>query len=165
MMTEPPVLRENPWDLPPPTRYRTRRALDEKQINRLLNLSLACSAVFLCLIFPVLLYQSLSGSPTLFGLRFAAVTEAAMEPAVRRGAVVLAKQSAFDRLEEGDIVLVEKNGRLILRRVVTVQPNNVITKGDAALLPDAEAVTEEMFRCRVVMIFNWCAPITQQLID
>jgi len=160
----------NPWALPPvPADYDSRHesfALTAKQVNRLLNLFLACSTVFLCLVFPVLLYHSLSGSVTLFGLRFVAVTGDAMEPAIRAGALVLARESPFDRLKEGDvIVFAQPDGSLGTRRVAALRPGSVITKGDRAILPDAAPVTREMYRCRVVKVLNFFSPITRALIE
>jgi len=166
--TTPDNLFVNPWALPPvPRDYDERPALlTSRQINRLLNLSLACSTVFLCLVFPLLLYHSLSGSATLFGLRFVAVMGDAMEPGIRAGALVLTKARPFDRLEEGDVIVFTRpDGSLGTSRVVAVRLGSVITKGDRAMFPDAALVTREMYRCRVVKVLNFFAPITRALLE
>jgi len=157
----------NPWALPPiPRDYDAARSirLSARQLNRLLNLSLACSTVFLCLVFPVLLYQSLSGSDTVFGLRLVAVMGDAMEPAIRAGALVLAAKTPYGRIAEGDvIVFTQADGSLSTRRVVDPRPGGFIVKGDRVLLPEAVPVTKTMYRCRVLKVFNRFAPVMKAL--
>ena len=167
-MTAQKELYRNPWDLPPmPRDYgRAAIALSPGQINRLLNLSLICSVIFLFLVFPVLLYQSLTGSKAVFGLRFVAVLGDSMEPSIRAWAIVLTKETPFSRLAEGDvIVFADPGGGLSTHRVVAVQPGSVITKGDRALLPNAVPVTREMYRSRVVKVLNGCAPLINYLLE
>ena len=145
--------------MPPDYGRRSAAAvLGAKQFNRLLNLSLVCSIVFLCLVFPVQLHRSISGAEGLFGLRFIAVMGDSMEPAIRAGAVVLAREIPFDRLAEGDVIIfMQADGRLNTHRVIAIEPVGLITKGDNALLPDAVPVTREMYRCKAIFVFNWLA--------
>lgn len=171
-------LGENPWDLPePPEGYDTppwRKHLPElpalpkpslRQINALLNLALSCCIIFLCLVFPVLLYQSLSDSNSVLGWRFLVVTSASMEPDIRTGALLLAKEVPFDRLEEGDVIVFSSGEKLITHRIIGFDYGAAITKGDAALLPDAMRVTPEMYRCQVRKVFNGFAAVTRALTE
>jgi len=178
----PPVLEGNPWSLPPlpegydPPPWRPhlpkwrppklklpRLNLSLKQANALLNLALACCVVFLTLVFPVLLYQSITGSSAVLGWRFVVVTSDSMEPEIRDGALLLAKETPFSRLAEGDVIVFESGGRLNTHRIIALEYGMAITKGDAALLPDAVPVTPEMYRCQVRKVYNRFAWITKGL--
>jgi len=167
-----PVMEGNPWILPPlpegydPPPWRPRLPklkLTLRQVNALLNLALACCVIFLTLVFPVLLYQSLTGSSAVLGWRFVVVTSNSMEPAIRGGALLLAKETPFSRLEEGDVIVYECGGNLNTHRIVALEYGAAITKGDAALLPDAVPVTPGMYRCKVRKVFNGFAWITKAL--
>lgn len=153
---------QNPWLLPAfPARRRPQR-ISAKLRNRLLNLSLCCSAVFLLLIFPVLLSQSLSDSRAVLGWRLLVVSGNAMEPSIRSGALVLARETPFERLKEGDVIIYNTSaGHLKTRRVVSLQPSGATTKGDSAILPDASPVTPDSYRCRVRKVFNGFSKITR----
>ena len=168
----PPVLEGNPWTLPPlpegydPPPWRPampRINLSPRQVNALLNLALACCVIFLTLVFPVLLYRSLTGSDAVLGWRFVVVTGDSMEPAIRAGALLLAKETPFSRLAEGDVIVFESNGKLNTHRIIALEYGAAITKGDAALLPDSVPVTPEMYRCRVRKVFNGFAGVSLML--
>jgi len=174
----PTVLEGNPWTLPPlpegydpppwrphlPERKRVSKPkLTLRQLNALLNLALACCVVFLTLVFPVLLYRSLTGSNAVLGWRFVVVTSDSMEPAIQGGALLLAKETPFSRLAEGDVIVYESCGKLNTHRIIALEYGAAITKGDAALLPDAVPVTPEMYRCKVRKVYNGFARITRAL--
>jgi len=166
----PPVVEGNPWTLPPlPEGYdpplwrpkipKIKINLSLRQANALLNLALACCVVFLTLVFPVLLYRSLTGSDAVLGWRFVVITGDSMEPAIRAGALLLARETPFSRLEEGDVIVFEAGGKLNTHRIIALEYGAAITKGDAALLPDSVPVTPEMYRCRVCKVFNGFAGV------
>jgi signal peptidase I len=111
----------------------------------------------------VLLYQSITGSTAVLGWRFVVVTGDSMEPTICAGALLLARETPFHRLEEGDVIVFEAGGKLATRRVVALEYGAAITKGDAALLPDALPVTPEMYRCKVRKVYNGFAWITKAL--
>ena len=134
-----------------------------RQVNALLNLALACCVIFLTLVFPILLYQSLTGSSAVLGWRFIVITSDSMEPDIREGALLLAKETPFSRLAEGDVIVYETGGGLNTHRVIALEYGAAVTKGDAALLPDAVPVTPEMYRCQVRKVFNSFAGITTAL--
>jgi len=168
----PPVLEGNPWTLPPlpegydPPPWRPKLPkLSLRQINALLNLALACCVMFLTLVFPVLLYRSITGSNAVLGWRFVVVTSGSMEPAIQSGALLLARESPFSRLAEGDVIVYESSGKLNTHRVIAFEYGAAITKGDAALLPDATPVTPEMYRCKVRKVFNGFAWVTRALTE
>ena len=158
-----PVREDNPWVLPPmPEGYGSGRLpVSPRQANALLNLALACCVVFLTLVFPVLLHRSLTGSEAILGWRFVVVTGDSMEPAIRAGALLLAKDTPFHRLEEGDVIVFEAEGKLITHRIEVLEYGAAITRGDAADFPDALRVTPEMYRCRVRRVFNGFAGLTR----
>ena len=163
----------NPWALPPLPKGYDRPVLrlpklprlSLRQANTLLNLALAGCVIFLTLVFPVLLYRSLTGSTALLGWRFVVVTSDSMEPAIQSGALLLAKESPFSRLAEGDVIVYEYGGKLHAHRIIALEYGAAVTKGDNALLPDAVPVTPEMYRCRVRKAFNGFAWITKALTE
>ena len=130
-----------------------------------MNLGLACCVIFLTLVFPVLLYRSLTGSNAVLGWRFVVVTSGSMEPTIRGGALLLAKETPFNRLAEGDVIVYESGGRLNTHRIIALEYGAAVTKGDAALLPDSVPVTPEMYRCQVRKVFNGFARVTKALTE
>ena len=165
----PHALEGNPWTLPPlPEGYDPppwRPHLSLRQANALLNLALACCVIFLTLVFPVLLYRSLTGSDAVLGWRFVVVTGDSMEPAIHAGALLLAKETPFSHLKEGDVIVFEAGSKLNTHRIIALEYGAAITKGDAALLPDSVPVTPEMYRCRVRKVFNGFAGISKLLTE
>ena len=178
-----PVREDNPWVLPPlPEGYgrhplrqasisqrrqtpkrppqrtligpRREPLINPRQANALLNLALACCVVFLTLVFPVLLHRGLTGSDSILGWRFVVVTGDSMEPAIRAGALLLAKETPFHRLAEGDVIVFEIEGKLITHRIEALEYGAAITRGDDADFPDALRVTPEMVRGRVRRVWN-----------
>ncbi|MCL2301061.1 MAG: signal peptidase I [Firmicutes bacterium] len=167
-----PLLEGNPWTLPPlpegydPPPWRPHLPkLTLRQINALLNLALACCVIFLTLVFPVLLYQGVTGSDAVLGWRFVVVSSGSMEPEICDGALLLAKETPFRRLEEGDIIVYDCGGRLNTHRIIALEYGTAITKGDAALLPDSVPVTPEMYRCEVRKVYNGFAWVTKALAE
>ena len=92
-----------------PKAYGGGEAVGAKQVNRLLNLFLACCVVFMSVGVPALLYRSLNKTDAFFGWRLVAVTGDDMEPAIPAGALVLARELAkeipYDLPAEGDAVV------------------------------------------------------------
>ena len=163
---------KNPWALPPLPQNFDRRLpkpthgkLGPKQINRLMNLSLGFSAAFLCLVFPILLSQSVNAEDSA-GWQLMVVTGDAMEPAICSGALTLVRKTPFERLREGDIIVfTQADGRLRAQRIISTQRGGVLTKGDHAPLPEAAPVTESMYRCQVKKVFNGFALLTRALTE
>ncbi|MDR2526127.1 MAG: signal peptidase I [Oscillospiraceae bacterium] len=147
---------QNPWILPPmPYDYDSRRArrrgCPKRRVDALLNLCLACSAAFLFLIFPLLLYQNAAGSDSFFSLRFVLVRTDSMEPCIPQGSLVIAREGGFAELETGDVILyLLEDGQLNTHRVVATEYGVLRTKGDHNLLFDAGTVTESTYVARVV---------------
>ncbi len=146
---------DNPWVLPPmPLDYDSRRLRNlipqEKRLEALLNLCLGCSAVFLFFVFPLLLYQNLAGSESFFGWRAVVIRADSMEPAIPKGALVLAEETPYADLREGDVILYHlEDGQLNTHRIIAREYGVLKTKGDHNLLADAVAVTEKMYVAKV----------------
>lgn len=84
------------------------------------------------------------------------VTSGSMTPAVRVGDVVFYDVPDVDQLAQRTIVLFEDgDGRQVLHRVFAVEEDSIITKGDANVDPDAEAVPNE----RVIGIGRLVVPM------
>ena len=146
---------DNPWVLPPmPMDYDSRRLRgfvpQGKRLDALLDLCLGCSAVFLFLVFPLLLYQNLAGSESFYGWRAVIIRSDSMEPAIPRGALVLAEEAPFDTLREGDVIVYRlEDGQLNTHRIAAREYGVLKTKGDHSLLPDTATVTEKMYVAKV----------------
>jgi len=163
---------KNPWALPPLPLDFDRRLPKltqgwpgPKRINRLMNLSLGCSAAFLCLVFPIMLSQSVSAQDG-GGWQLMVVTGDAMEPAICSGALTLVRKTPFDRLREGDIIVFARaDGRLHAQRIISLQRGGAFTKGDRVPLPESAPVTPEMYRCQVLKVFNGFSSVTRALTE
>jgi signal peptidase I len=85
-----------------------------------------------------------------------------MEPAIHTGALLLAHETPYARLREGDVIVFRQpDGSLNTHRIVALEPEGAITKGDNAFVPDVFPVTPAMYRYRVRYVFNFFANITR----
>ena len=73
----------------------------------------------------------------LFGVAFLVVTTGSMEPKINAGELIMIKEA--DKYEIGDIVTyVDQDDFLVTHRIVCLNENNMITKGDNNDLLDEE---------------------------
>ena len=59
------------------------------------------------------------------------VTGSSMIPAVWPGDVITARHRELAELQRGQIVLYQREGRMIAHRIISIQGMNVVTRGDA----------------------------------
>lgn len=109
--------------------------------------------VFASVVLGVNLYQwnakSLMGNslPMPFGYGAAVVLSGSMEPTIRIDDVILvARQEDY---EVDDIVVYQSGSILVVHRIIELQPDTVITQGDANSAPDAP-IRKEMIKGTVV---------------
>jgi len=97
---------------------------------------------------------------TVLGYRPIVVVTGSMEPVIKTGALVIAKQVPFSELEVGDIITFDWNGgQLNTHRIIGFENGGAITKGENADLPDSGSVTAYNFRYKIVYIMNWTAEL------
>jgi signal peptidase len=105
--------------------------------------------------------------PLSWGWSAASVAGRSMEPAVRRGDVVvaapLARRQNRAAVRAGEVVLVRRHrdrGALLTHRVVAVRADgSVITRGDANTADDTSAVPED----EIVGVVRWVVPFVGHL--
>ena len=67
--------------------------------------------------------------PMPFGIGFANVVSGSMEPALKKGTLLLVRKKAD--AEIGDIVVYQSGESIIVHRIISAEGDQVITKGDA----------------------------------
>lgn len=93
--------------------------------------------------------KSLMGNslPMPFGYGAAVVLSGSMEPTIAiDDLIIVARQ---DDYQQNDIVVYQSGSMLVVHRIIELQPDTVITQGDANPAPD-EPVRKEMIKGRVV---------------
>lgn len=106
--------------------------------------------------------RSLMGNslPMPFGYGAAVVLSGSMEPAIQiDDLIIVAAQPDY---KENDIVVYQNGNMLVVHRIIELQPDTVITQGDANNAPDAP-VRKEMIKGRVVGCIPGAGGITRLL--
>ena len=120
-------------------------------------------AVFFVLAFSLLVFATLSRSNpdmSLFGCRFYYVLTGSMEPEIREGSFIVAKEVPFDELKVGDTISFVSHdpdieGMINSHKIYSIDTNEegivaITTKGAANPEPDDYKVYEEDIKGRVV---------------
>lgn len=119
----------------------------------------------LCTIISNLVSNNFDVSKTFYnGYRPTVIISESMEPTCMTNCVVLLQDVPFDEIKEDDIILFEtKEVGSVIHRVYTSYKDDkeylLWTKGDNNSRPDDWTVTKDMYRGKVVKIYNWLAPI------
>ena len=119
----------------------------------------------LCTIIFNLVSNNFDVSKTFYnGYRPTVIISESMEPTCMTNCVVLLQDVPFDEIKEDDIILFEtKEVGSVIHRVYTSYKDDkeylLWTKGDNNSRPDDWTVTQDMYRGKVVKIYNWLAPI------
>lgn len=87
--------------------------------------------------------------PMPFGYGAAVVLSGSMEPTVSMGDLVFVKETAD--YQEGDIVVYQELGILVMHRIISVEGDTVITQGDANNIADAP-IHKDQIRG---IVFGW----------
>lgn len=95
--------------------------------------------------------KSLMGNslPMPFGYGAAVVLSGSMEPTIAIDDLILVTEA--ESYEKGDIVVYQSGSMLVVHRIIEVQPDTVITQGDANNAPD-EPVRTEMIKGKVIHV-------------
>ena len=89
--------------------------------------------------------------PMPFGYGTAVVLTGSMEPTIMIDDLIIVAET--DGYEEGDVVVYQSGSALVVHRIVEVEPDTVITQGDANNAPDAP-VRKEMIKGEVVGVIG-----------
>lgn len=100
--------------------------------------ALSCVGIFLGCNIYMWNAQSLTGNvmPMPFGVGVAVVLSGSMEPELSVDDVILVQQQ--DGYEVGDVVVYQSSGALVVHRIVRIDGETVVTKGDANNAEDGE---------------------------
>lgn len=93
--------------------------------------------------------RSLMGNslPMPFGFGTAVVLTGSMEPTIMVDDLILVREQ--EEYHEDDIVVYQSGSMLVVHRIIEIQPDTVITQGDANNAPDAP-IRKEMIKGTVV---------------
>lgn len=88
--------------------------------------------------------ETLGGNklPMPFGYGAAVVLSGSMEPEMSRGDLIVVKQT--DSFSERDVVVFQDKGSLVVHRIITIDGDAVITKGDANNVADTPITVEDI---------------------
>ena len=86
------------------------------------------------------------GGLYLFNIKPYVVLSGSMEPEIHTGSLAFIDHSAkFDDMRENDIIAFNMNGTMVTHRVVELNGQGLVTKGDANSTNDSGIVTAENF--------------------
>lgn len=111
----------------------------KKMIKTVLRIvALSCVGIFLGCNIYLWNAQSLTGNalPMPFGVGVAVVLSGSMEPELSVDDVIFVRQQ--DSYAEGDVVVFQSGGSVVVHRIVKLDGETVVTKGDANNTNDAE---------------------------
>lgn len=116
--------------------------------------------------------ESMGVQPNLFGYTPTIVVSGSMLPTIQVDSLNIIKDTNFDEVEVGDIVVYWSTERRIniLHRVVDIDYTSdgvkyFTTQGDANPAPDNIQVTSDLYRGEVVATFNWLAPFLDDVVQ
>lgn len=106
--------------------------------------------------------KSLMGNtlPMPFGYGMAVVLSGSMEPTIMIDDLIVV--AAREDYQENDIVVYQNGSMLVVHRIIELQPDTVITQGDANNAPDAP-VRKEMIKGKVVGCISGAGGIARLL--
>lgn len=79
------------------------------------------------------------------GYKISVVSSSSMAPELEKGAIVVVKKASFDEIMRKDVIAFRIDSAantIALHRVIDIQPDGFITKGDANESPDGRVVTK-----------------------
>lgn len=125
---------------------RKKRA---KRIKTILDILLVILIYHMLLVFVSCLNKI--GDINIFGFSAYSITTKSMEPEIKLGEVVIVKQVSQNELQVGDIITFERNRENITHRIVEVQEQGYITKGDNNNTQDEKLVYIPEIKGKCVM--------------
>lgn len=135
----------------------------QRQKNKAVKIMSVFVVVFFILAFSLLIFVTVSRSNpemSLFGCRFYYVMTGSMEPEIKKGSFIIAKETPFDELKVGDTISFisddpEIKGMVNSHEIYSIDTNEngiveITTKGMANPGPDKYKVHEDDIKGKVV---------------
>lgn len=122
--------------------------------------------VVISLVFGLSIYswnaKSLRGDllPMPFGIGMGVVLTGSMEPNISENDLIIVK--TFDEYKIDEVIVYQSQGNLIVHRIIEIDGNLVITKGDANNVPD-EPIEVNQIKGKVVKVFGGVGTIIKFL--
>lgn len=86
----------------------------------------------------------------LFGFEYKEILSGSMAPVLNVGDIVLISKSNMNEIQVGDIISYKLDENTIVHRVIEIDEEGLVTKGDAASEKDGIVVTEAEFGGKVI---------------
>lgn len=99
----------------------------------------------------------------LFGYKPVYILTGSMEPTLREKGICIVKQTTYDDVDVGDIIMYQIDEKTITHRIVEKTDEGIRTKGDNNNVEDAYLLQDENVKAKVVLIFNFTATIINDL--
>lgn len=129
---------------------------DKNEINIKNILTVIVKIILILLLVMNLIVISLEGTRGVgylekVDMAFLKVSGGSMEPMLHDGQIVLAWQTDFEKVEQGDVVVFLRDGELIMHQVYEKTEEYIYTQGIANKYPD-EPVSKEEYRARMITV-------------
>lgn len=85
----------------------------------------------------------------ILGYNYKTVLTGSMEPAIPVGSIVITKEQSSYEIE--DIISFQEEGAIITHRIITIDRERYITKGDANNVADTEEVQQKQILGKVIL--------------
>ena len=85
----------------------------------------------------------------ILGYNYKTVLTGSMEPAIPVGSIVITKEQSSYEME--DIISFQEEGAIITHRIITIDRERYITKGDANNVADTEEVQQKQILGKVIL--------------
>lgn len=86
----------------------------------------------------------------ILGYNYKTVLTGSMEPAIPVGSIVITKEQSSYEIE--DIISFQEEGSVITHRIISIDRERYITKGDANNVADAEEVQQKQILGKVILM-------------
>lgn len=86
---------------------------------------------------------------SILGYNYKTVLTGSMEPAIPVGSIVITKEQSSYEIE--DIISFQEEGAIITHRIITIDRERYITKGDANNVADTEEVQQKQILGKVIL--------------
>lgn len=91
------------------------------------------------------------------------VLTGSMEPTIKEHSVIIVKQTSYNDVNVGDIIMFEKDDKMITHRIIEKTDEGIRTKGDNNNIEDAFILNEKNIKAKVISIWNWTATFVNEI--
>jgi signal peptidase I len=155
------IVFENPWVFPnnlsltahsSSKQHKTASAAKQPKFSAFLGILIASCVVYLAVVFPLCIYQGVTGTRSFYGVYLVTVTSESMEPVLHDKSLHIGRREKFEKLSVGEIVVYNHpDGVRVVHRIVQKYDTFIIVRGDANSAPDDIFITPDMVVCRVLV--------------